>query len=307
MNSIGRTVFLLSFSAIVSVSLFATGMHAAVIVDDSFTDVDRTNTGPLQADWWSSNSTSGNSIEIDADGLGLVTGTSGRGIHGTFAPQTLAIGESITATYTFTTPASVGTDESGSFKVALMDFNNAGLAADLSSSSSSSNPLYVGQPGYYTDFDINRTGGNLDNHDVSIRKHDTSSSTGRFLGTSGEWDSLGTSSDGTYAILPSTAYVGVFSVTRTGADSADIFSSLSQGATLLDSHMESDASDIANNFGMIGFWANSDAFGSTNSSDPDNGITFTNIRIEVIPEPSSVALLVAALIALRGFGRRASF
>ena len=35
------------------------------------------------------------------------------------------------------------------------------------------------------------------------------------------------------------------------------------GGVLMDSHTESDSSDIANNYGMLGFWANSSAFGST--------------------------------------------
>ena len=53
---------------------------------------------------------------------------------------------------------------------------------------------------------------------------------------------------------------------------------------------------------MLGFWANSNTFGSTNSDDPDNGITFSNVTIErtAIPEPSSVALLLlGGLLAFR--------
>ena len=50
------------------------------IVDDNFADEDLTKTGTpdaLDTNWWSSSSTSGNSVEIDANGLGLVSGTSG--------------------------------------------------------------------------------------------------------------------------------------------------------------------------------------------------------------------------------------
>ena len=272
-------------------------MHAQVIVvDDSFADNDRSNTGALQADWWSSNSTGGNSVEVDGNGLGLVTGTSGRGIHGTFTPQNLAVGATLTATYTFTTPATVGTNRGSAFKIALMDFNNPGLADDLSSSSSSVNSLYTNLPGYLMDLDIN-TGGSSD---ISIRKHNNPNSTGRFLGTTSEWTSIGSSSDAGYSFAANTEYVGVMSLTRTGPDTMDIFGSLSQGATLLDSHTRTDSSGIANNIGMIGFWANSNSFGSTNSSDPDNGITFSNIKIEVIPEPSSAALmLLGSLLFLR--------
>lgn len=281
--------------------LLAPTVSAVTIINDSFADVDRTSTGALDADWWSSNSTSGNSVEIDGTGLGLVTGTSGRGIHGTFAPQTLGIGDSMVTTFTFRTPNTVGTAKGGAFKIALMDFNNTLLADDLSSSSSSVNPLYTNLPGYMIDFDVN-TG----TEDISVREHNTPNALGRFLGTTGEWTSLGSSADNGYSILANTEYVGVMSLTRTGADSMDIFGSLSQGGSLLDSHTRSDASGIANNIGMLGIWANSNTFGSTTASDPDNGITFSNVTVEYnpIPEPSSAGLLL--LGGMLAFRRRRS-
>ena len=103
-----------------------------------------------------------------------------------------------------------------------------------------------------------------------------------FLGTTGEWISLSSSADAGYAFLPNTDYIGIFTITRTGTDSVELFSSLSLATGgLLDSHTETDNSNIANNFGMLGFWANSNAFGSSNSAgNADNGLTFTNVLIE---------------------------
>lgn len=262
------------------------------IIDDSFADADRASTGLLDADWWSSSSASGSSIEISAGALGLVSGTSGRGIHATFEPQVLAIGDSLTVTYSFTTPATIGVAKSTGFKIALMDLNDPGLAADLSSTSSSVNPLYVGQPGYFIGFDVDPVGGGTQNTD--LRKHDITSPLGRFLGTTGEWTSLSNSVDAGYAFTANTDYVGVLTVTRTGTDSLDLFSSLSlAGGALLDSHTASDTSSITNNFGMLGFWVNSNTFGSTNAADPDNGLTFTKVLIESsaqAPQQASVFL-----------------
>ena len=253
------------------------------LVSDNFADENRAQTGSLDANWWSSNSTSGNSVEIDANGLGLVSGTSGRGLHGTFTPQTLDIGGSVTATLTFTTPATVGTNKSGGLRFALMDNNSAGLAADLLSEGSSSNPLYENLPGYMVNFDVNKTDGS---DDTEIRKHLVPNTVGRFIGTSSstEWPNMGSSANKDYGILANTEYVVVVRVTRTGADTADVFSSLSKGATLLDSHTETDDSGIANNFGMLGVWVNSGVFGSTNAAglNVDNGITFTNITVEAV-------------------------
>ena len=277
--------------------------RAQVIVDDSWADGGRNNgADALDAAWWSSSSTSGNSVEVGVGFLGLVTGSSGRGLHGTFTPQTLGVGDTLRATFTFSTPATVGTALGGAFRVALADFNNAGLAADLSSASTSVNPLYTSLPAYMADFDVNLADAT---DDISMREHITPNATGRFTGTTTEWTQLGTGPDANYAFAPNTVYVGVLSVTRTGADSMDIFSSLSQGATLLASHTESDASGIANNFGLLAFWVNASTFGtSATQNTPDNGMDFSNIKIELVqvPEPGTVALI--ALGALGFLVRR---
>ena len=108
------------FASLLSLAFLVAQADAATttIVDDDFADGDRTKTGALDADWWSSNSTSGNSVEIAVGQLGLVTGTSGRGMHATFASQDLLVGSSITATYEFTTPQTIGVNRSTAFKVA---------------------------------------------------------------------------------------------------------------------------------------------------------------------------------------------
>jgi hypothetical protein len=256
-------------------------MVTNVIVNDSFADANRTNTGPLQADWWSSSSTTGNSVEVYTNQLGLISGSSGRGLHGTFAPQTLGIGDTITATYTFTTPTNVGaTSPSSAFKIALMTFTNAALAADLTSSSTFTNQVYTNLPGYMTDFDVNE----VSTSNITLRKHQTTNTaSGRFLGTTAEWNTLGNSAAIGYTFISNTVYVGVIAITRTGVNSVKIFSSMSQGATLLGSHSETDEGDIANNIGMLGFWANTLAFGTNTTAGEfqNNGITFSNIKVEV--------------------------
>jgi hypothetical protein len=129
-----------------------------------------------------------------------------------------------------------------------------------------------------SDFDVNLPDAS-DN--VSIRKHQVPATTGRFLGTTGEWDSFGSSPSADYAFAANTQYVGVFSVTRTGADSVEIFSSIRNGSGLMDSHSVNDTNAIANHFGMLGFWANSSTFGSSSSlGAADNGIDFSNIKVE---------------------------
>ncbi len=269
-----------------------------IIVDDSWADAGRNNgADALDADWWSSTSSNNISVEVGSGFLGLVTGTSGRSLHGTFAPQTLAIGDTLTATLTFMTPATVGSIGSAGLKLALADFNNAGLAADLQSSSTFVQPLYTSLPAYMVDFDVNSAGAT---DDTSVREHNVNA-TGRFLGITGEWTQLGTSTDVDYSFTPNTEYVVVLSLTRTGLTSMDIFGSLTRSNVLLTSHTLSDASATVNNIGLLGVHANSSAFGSSPTiGAADNGIDFSNIKVEyiAIPEPSTLALALFGLAGL---------
>jgi hypothetical protein len=58
---------------------------------------------------------------------------------------------------------------------------------------------------------------------------------------------------------------------------------------------------------MLAFWANSNTFGTSGTAgQANNGIDFSNVRIEFIPEPSTAVLgiLSAALVGAQGVVRR---
>ena len=74
----------------------------------------------LDTDWWTSTTTT--AIEVSAGSLGLVTGTSGRGIHGTFPAQTLNVGEALKVTFAFRTPATVGNNLRGRFQAGTVQY-----------------------------------------------------------------------------------------------------------------------------------------------------------------------------------------
>ncbi len=277
---------------------------AVVIVDDSFADGDLAKTGALDTNWWTSSSSSG--AEITPGSLGLVTGTSGRGIHTVFPTQTLAnVGDKLTATYTFTTPATVGSGGNSSFRVGLYDtLGRAGLDADISASSGSPNALYgwsvgnggpgdLGLPGYMLDMDVDNGA-----DDLNFRKHDVNSATGRLMSTtgSGSFSSISPSGpDNAYVFMANTQYTGSFTIERISATEVELTGTL-DGAT----HSVTDAFDSVD-LGFLGFHINSNQFGSTNAQgEPDNGIDFSNIKIEFIPvpEPASMALLAAGGLAM---------
>jgi len=255
------------------------GTGTNVVVDDSFVDADRANTGPLQADWYSSTSNGGNSIEVYPGQLGLVSGTSGRGNHGIFASQPLSIGDTLIATLTFTTPATVGINVGAALRFGLFDTTGhlPGLEADLTASSGSPNSNYNNLNGYMMDLDV-ATG----SEDLTMRERDNAGS-GRLLSTTGDYAELG-SGGNNYTFLANTSYTVEFSVRRQSAGEVQLTGSLYQGLALLSTHTESDLSATATEFGMLGMHANSSTFGSTTSHgiSEDNGITFSNIKVEFV-------------------------
>jgi hypothetical protein len=275
---------------------------ATVIVNDSWADGGRNNgTDPLDSNWWTSASSSG--IEVSVGSLGMVTGTTGRGIHTIFQTQSLSnVGDQLIATYTFTTPATIGTNQSAGFRVGLFDtLGRAGLDADVSSSSASPNSLYglyssstVGLPGYMMDMDV-ATGA----EDLSFRQLDTpvnvaaTTPTGRLMGTTTGFTSIANGPDGAYTFAASTTYTGSLKVTRINATDFQLTGTLGAASFSANDTFDSPS------FGMLAFWANSNVFGSSNTPNTaDNGIDFSNVTIEfvpAVPEPATASMLVTAL------------
>jgi hypothetical protein len=291
-------------------ALSAPALHGQVtttIVNDSFTDGGRDNgADALDTNWWASSSTSG--IEVSPGSLGMVTGSTGRGIHAIFPTQTLNVGDSLKATYTFTTPATVGTAAASAFRVGMFDtLARDGLNADITASTASPSPLYgyynatpsptTGLPGYMMDMDVN-TGATSD---LAFRQHETAvnaaaqTPTGRLLGTTtGFTQVMNTGPDAGYTFTPNTQYTGSLMLTRIDDTQFQITGTLGDTTT----YSVTDAFDSPS-FGMLAFWANSNIFGSANTPGAaDNGIDFSNVKIEYttsVPEPTSMSVLALGL------------
>ena len=304
-----------SLSMAIAMALLTTSLQAGtvVLVDDSFADGDRAKTGALDTNWWTSSSSSGDEISVGS--LGLVTGGSGRGLHTVFPTQTLTnVGDSLKATYTFTTPATVGTGKGSAFRVGLFDtLGQAGLDDDVNASSGSPNALYgwgaaaggpgtQPLPGYMLDMDVNTDA----TADLNFREHVQEPAgivgTGRLMATTDNFDNISPSGpDEGYTFDPNTTYTGSLSITKLNATDVTLTATLGNI-----SYSNTDAFDSAN-IGMLGFHVNSNTFGSSSSAgEPDNGIDFSNIKIEftAVPEPTTLMLFAGALLTIPAMRKR---
>jgi hypothetical protein len=289
--------------AMLAVAPIAQG--AVIIFNDSWTDGGRTNgADPTDIDWWTSASSQG--IEVSPGSMGMVTGSSGRGIHTTFPTRRLSeVGRKITATYTFTTPATVSSSaQAAAFRVGLFDhLGRTGLKADVPASSGMPNALYgwgtgnggpgtAGLPGYMLDMDVAQT---TASNDLSFRSHntDTVGGTGRLMGTTTGFTQLSpTGPDGAFSFTPNTTYTGSFSIERINATQMRLTATLGSASHTITDTFDSDR------VGMLAFWANSNIFGSSQTPNtPNNGIDFSNINVVFIPEPgTALCVIVATLI-----------
>jgi hypothetical protein len=240
--------------------------------------------------------------------MGLVTGSSGRGIHGTIAAaQTLNVGDSLKATFTFTTPATVGTNFAAAFRIGWFSTQgNTGLANDLTASTGSPNAIYDPLPGYMMDYDVN-TGATAN---ITFREKDpVPGSTGQLLGTTTGFATLA-GGGASYAFAAGTTYTGVYSITRT-ASGFDLTGSLSSASIVLSTFTTSDTTPSTTTFDLLAFHANASVFGTANTvNTANNGIDFSNITIEFVPAPEPatagvLALVFAGAALRRGRRRRA--
>ena len=255
---------------------FTASSHATTVVDDNFA-VDGTAT--TDAAYFGS-STAG-AIEVNANSIGVVSGSSGRQIHGLFETQTLANpGDSIRALISFSTPATVAATNED-LRIGLFDHLERNtpdqLGQNTSYSSSSPNPSFSGLPGFYLEIDVE----NADlATDLDIRRSDPSA-TGRLLSTTTGFTAFGSGPDVGYTIEPNTEYSVVLVVTRTAVGTLDITAEFA-GAT----HTSSDFAPASFSFGMLGISSSSGAFGSSNTAgvDPniinDNGIDINSFSVE---------------------------
>jgi len=262
------------------------------VFNDSFADGDRIDgVDANDTNWYTT--TSSQAIEVSTGSLGLVSGTSGRGIHTVVTPQALAqTGDSLTLRFTFTTPATVGTSKSSSVRFGFFNSNGAAVAQDYTSSTDSAWDVVSG---YMMDWDVG-TG----SENISFRQRNDPTGIGgndRLLGTTSFFTSL-SDGGGAYSFTANTTYNGLLQIAMTGASELTLTGTLADASDVtLSTFSAAVSTDLETTFDLVGLHVNSNVFGSSSSpGDPDNGIDFSNISLEVVPEPSTVSFVMGGLV-----------
>jgi len=226
-------------------------------------------------------SSTSSAIEINNNSIGLVSGGSGRQIHALFNSQSLInAGDVLETSVTFVTPETVA---SAGEDLRIGIFDNLGrtgvdqLGQNTSFNTATPNADFAGLSGFYLELDIESADPATD---LQIRRSDPSA-TGRLLTTSSGFTAIGDSADIGYVIEANTEYTVDFSILRTETDALEITANF-----LGNTFTVTDANPGSFDFGLLAFYANSGAVGSSNEvgADPavvnDNGIDITNVSVD---------------------------
>jgi len=287
---------------------------------------------PLDTNWWTFSSSAGDEFDTSSGSpqLGLVTGSSGRGLHTVFPTQTLGVGDKIKATFTFNTPTTIGTNDGG-FRIGLFDTlgrdtvgvsqtDSSGtfvqtLDEQVDASSGTPNNVYgngsntTTLPGYMMTFDVSSSASPNTASEIEFREHiSPNGGSGRLMATTsgGTFPGIGSGADNPgYSFAPNEEYTGMFTITRTTATDVQLDGMIA-GPGANASFSTTDAFD-SNMFGMLAFHVNGDTFGSVNTAGmADNGINFSNVTVHVenVPEPSAITVIGLSLGMLAVLIRR---
>ena len=294
-------------AALAAAMLAAPALGQVTVIENNFVNGNPLEgAGPLESPFFTTSSGSGLASDNGTPGvLDFASGTSGRSIHTLFAPVTLAnVGDNITASFSFTTPASIGTDENNGFRVGLFNSLGRALNEDISSSSGTPNPLLDGLPGFSADFDVNdqNDDGEADDR-LQIRQSDPTNTVGRLLTTTGGFNTVEevNTPGADNGFVANTDFSGTLSITLIDATTVEISSELANASITTTATPDSLA------FDFLGFAVSGGAFGSVNDAGvADNGIDFTNVSVTFtpVPEPASMAMLAGGAMMLAGRRRK---
>lgn len=274
--------------ALVFMAGMAAPLHAVVLLNDTFSDGDRTNQSlPGSARWVlvggggdtkSSEVSSGALVTTSSATVTVTAAFAGSGGH------SLSIGETLTLTFDFVANFN-GVSSADAFRFGIFDSNGSQISSDANGGNGS-NASFNQWDGFsfWTPY-----GNPSDSPQAALRGR---TGTDNILWASGANSTLTSSAYPSDTIVNGTTYTGLLSITRT-TTGLDITGGMG-GLTLTHSVLASHAS-FTDTFDSISFFAGGSPIGATGS------FTLDNVTVQITPEPSMALLsgLGVALLALR--------
>ncbi len=275
------TIILAIFTVTLVTQLRTTG--ATVVLLDTFEDGNRTKSGPLDTNWWTSSSAGSLSVGFDStfgsNALSYSDGTGFRGFVGDFPSVTLAAaGEYILLEFTFRYVNTPPNQNSG-FRFGL--YNGSPSTAD-----GPADPQ-LHTSGTYTGYYSNISVGTANNQQLFQE-----------FGTTGgimsglDRTQIGTTNTSTNAGLNNTLpHTGLFRIERTATGLS--FLGQIDSTTLIN---ETQTSGMQYTFNNVGF--------NIANSIAGEPLRFDEIKVTFVPEPSTYALVSLGLAGVMWLRRR---
>lgn len=288
----------------ISFSLLSVAMPlmSSSIINETWADGDRTNQdlGNNSMAWYSS--AGSGTVQSGAGFMLQETGTGGRHNIGYFtesgSPVSIAVGEQIRVNFTVSFPRATALGTGNDFRMGLLNSQGSRISAD-SHGGTNTTPGNANYQEAFMPYSGYIFSGGVDaSRSISLRKRlPDSTPSGALIASTGAYVTLGNTQSDHTTLAPGDLYYGIFTVNRTGIDSAEVSYSLSDGQSLFFDITRIDESGANFSFDTVGFVV---------GSNVADGFRLSQVEISLIPEPRYYGLAIGGLaLALILIRRRA--
>jgi hypothetical protein len=270
----------------------ASPLQAAVLLHDSFTDLGYTN-GPdaIDSQWRIHTNTPATTLGASTGQLEIGRiGANGNGFNPgavtTFAPTTIAVGETIVLTFdAVVTGGSAATD---GFRFGLFNSGGTNMTGDLVGNPPGTGSIFQNDVGYSVFVPQHTTG-------TGSLRFRTTTTTNNVLQISAAPNTSIATGSITTATVANTPFSGSLSIERTALNSYTLNATFAGNTMSLANYSPTLATET---FDSLSFFSIISAAGTYQS------LAIDNVKVETIPEPSSAALLALVAGACLSFRRR---
>jgi hypothetical protein len=312
------------FAGFVALS-FGTCAHAAILLNDSFADGNRSSTNlPSDSPVWIGQSAGNGSNSTTTGAINFALPTNSLKVWTYFtsdnsAPNNsqphnavtqLSAGTSLVSSMSFTLPSgATNASTSRNFRFGIyLDPTDSRVQSDTNSDGGGGTSPWADATGYIVQLPLNSDSSGT--NPLQIGKRTTSNTS--LAGAGGAY-AFAPNGGGTYSLGANTAYTVQLKLDMISSSQLDVTASILQGATVLSTLTVSDlgttfggtaiaggllpgSQGVYTNFDQL-FWRNSDA--TQVGGGPNGPLNVTNFKVDLVPEPGSICLLGLGGLALR--------